>query len=39
MTARIALKRFERKLTVALWMAWINTAITIAALIKLWPTQ
>jgi hypothetical protein len=33
------LRRFERNLTVALWMAWINAAATITMLVKLWPTQ
>jgi hypothetical protein len=33
------LVRMERKLTVAVWMAWVNAAITITTLVKLWPTQ
>lgn len=32
------LMRFERKLTLALWMSWINAAATITMLVKLWPT-
>lgn len=33
------LMRFARKLTVAVWMSWINTALTITMLVKLWPSQ